>query len=79
MGAITKTFKSGNSVAVRLPKELGIEAGVDVEIDRRGTEVVMRKRSRRTPKELAELLMSMPKPREIQKRDKILAPRRPGL
>jgi antitoxin VapB len=79
MGAVTKTFKSGNSVAVRLPKELGIEAGVDVEIDRRGAEVVMRKRSRRTPKELAELLISMPKPSKIQKREKIIFPKRPGL
>ena len=29
---VTKTFKSDNSVAVRLPKALGIEAGVEVEI-----------------------------------------------
>jgi antitoxin VapB len=28
----TKTFKSGNSVAVRLPKSLGIEAGVPVTV-----------------------------------------------
>jgi antitoxin VapB len=79
MGAVTKTFKSGNSVAVRLPKELGIEAGVDVEIDRRGAEVVMRKRSRRTPRELVEALRKLPKPSSIQQRDKILAPKRPGL
>ena len=26
----TKTFKSGNSVAVRLPKALGIEAGTEM-------------------------------------------------
>jgi len=26
----TKTFKSGNSVAVRLPKALGVEAGVEM-------------------------------------------------
>ena len=29
---ITKIFKSGNSAAVRLPKELGLEPGTDVEI-----------------------------------------------
>lgn len=28
----TKTFKSGNSVAVRLPKALGIEAGTEVRV-----------------------------------------------
>jgi antitoxin VapB len=26
----TRTFKSGNSIAVRLPKALGIEAGVEM-------------------------------------------------
>lgn len=29
---ITKTFKSGNSVAVRLPKALGIEAGTEMRV-----------------------------------------------
>lgn len=28
----TKTFKSGNSVAVRLPKGLGIEAGTEMRV-----------------------------------------------
>jgi antitoxin VapB len=28
----TKTFKSGNSVAVRLPKSLGVEAGVEMTV-----------------------------------------------
>ncbi len=28
----TKTFKSGNSVAVRLPKSLGIEPGTEVRV-----------------------------------------------
>ena len=28
----TKTFKSGNSVAVRLPKALGIEAGTEMRV-----------------------------------------------
>lgn len=28
----TKTFKSGNSVAVRLPKVLGIEAGTEMRV-----------------------------------------------
>ena len=28
----TKTFKSGNSIAVRLPKALGIEAGVEMRV-----------------------------------------------
>ena len=28
----TKTFKSGNSVAVRLPKSLGVEAGTEMRV-----------------------------------------------
>ena len=32
----TRTFKSGNSVAVRLPRELGFEAGTEVTIRRIG-------------------------------------------
>lgn len=32
----TKAFKSGNSVAVRLPKDLGIAAGTPLTIERNG-------------------------------------------
>ena len=32
MSKITRTFKSGNSVAVRLPKALGIEAGIEMRV-----------------------------------------------
>ena len=53
-----KIFKSGNSQAVRLPKEFQFDAG-EVEIFRRGDEVVLR----RKPGSLArayELLTSLP-------------------
>jgi antitoxin VapB len=37
----TKTFKSGNSVAVRLPKALGVEAGVEMIVrEERGRYIV---------------------------------------
>ena len=40
MGAIeTKAFKSGNSVAVRLPAEFGIAAGAKLSIERVGAEL----------------------------------------
>ena len=43
MGVIeTKTFKSGNSVAVRLPKILGFEAGVPVVIEQVGDTITLR-------------------------------------
>jgi antitoxin VapB len=37
----TKSFKSGNSVAVRLPKALGVEAGVEMTVrEERGRYIV---------------------------------------
>ena len=37
----TRTFRTGNSVAVRLPKSLGVEAGVEVTVrEERGRYVV---------------------------------------
>jgi antitoxin VapB len=37
----TRTFKSGNSVALRLPKPLGIEAGVEMRVhEERGRYIV---------------------------------------
>jgi antitoxin VapB len=43
--ATAKVFKSGNSQAVRLPKEFRFQ-GEEVDIFRRGDEVVMREKSK---------------------------------
>jgi len=43
--ASAKVFKSGNSQAVRLPKEFRFD-GAEVEIFRRGAEVVLREKSK---------------------------------
>jgi antitoxin VapB len=44
----TRVFKSGNSLAVRIPKELAIvEASQDVEIERVGNTLVLRPVERR--------------------------------
>lgn len=80
MGAITKTFKSGNSVAVRLPKELGIEADKELLVERSGDLVIMRPKPKMTPAELVAKLREIgppsgPKP----KRQKIIFPKRRGL
>ena len=64
--ATAKVFKSGNSQAVRLPKEFRLDA-TEVEIYRRGDEIVLRER----PRDLAgafEILCAMP--------DDVLADRR---
>lgn len=58
MTATAKLFKHGGSQAVRLPKAFRFE-GTEVEIEKRGEEVVLRARKKRkfkTMQELAEYL-----------------------
>jgi len=43
--AVTKVFRSGNSQAVRIPKQLRFRSS-QVEISRRGDEIVLRERPR---------------------------------
>lgn len=74
----TKTFRSGNSEAVRLPKEIGFGEGVEVEIVREGDIVTIR-RKRMTNAELAEALRRLPVPDHIEERMPIEFPDRPGL
>lgn len=80
----TTTFKSGNSVAVRLPKGFAIPAGTEVELDKSGDVVTIRL-ARDPAEEKARMLKwldelkAMPKPAEIQKRDPIVFPERHGL
>lgn len=59
--AVAKVFKSGNSQAVRLPKALRVQ-GSEVEIVRRGDEIVMReiKKDRPGLAEAFELLAALP-------------------
>jgi antitoxin VapB len=45
---LTRVFKSGNSLAVRIPKELGFDTSAqDVEIERQGETLVIRPLQRR--------------------------------
>ena len=81
MTATAKLFKHGGSQAVRLPKAFRFE-GSEVEIEKRGAEVVLRPKTRRkfkTWKALMEHLKrkyatlgdfpDVPRPKEQQKRD----------
>lgn len=54
-----KIFKSGNSQAVRLPKQFRFQAS-QVEIFRRGEEVVLRERRVSAGQRLRELFKSLP-------------------
>jgi antitoxin VapB len=85
MGAIeTKTFKSGNSVAVRLPKELGFETDMAVTIERHGDVITIRPthdaaEKKRKLLEFIEVMRALPAPGYIEKREPIEFPERPGL
>ena len=57
--AITKVFRSGNSQAVRIPKEFRIDTST-VEIFRRGQEIVLRKPKKKSLSEVFDLLAGMP-------------------
>jgi antitoxin VapB len=80
----TRTFKSGNSVAVRLPKGFAIPEGTEVELDKTGDVVTLRlthdpaEEQARMLKMLDDLA-AMPKPSKVQKREPILFPKRRGL
>ncbi len=80
----TKTFRSGNSVAVRLPKELGFEAGIKVQIEAKGTGLVIRPFSepasaRQRLEDFIRDLKAIGRPGIIEEREPIEAPDRPGL
>jgi antitoxin VapB len=74
----TRTFKSGNSEAVRLPKELGFGPGTEVQIELNGDVVTIR-RKRMSNRELVEALRKLPKPAYVEEREPFEAPERPGL
>jgi antitoxin VapB len=79
MSAITKAFKSGNSVAVRLPRELGITEGTELEVERAPTGVFLRWKPKYIGRDLVEALEKLPKPTEPMKRERIIFPKRRGL
>jgi antitoxin VapB len=57
----TRVFKSGNSLAVRIPKDLGfVDAAQDVEIERVGNTLVLRLVARETIGDLMEILAAFP-------------------
>jgi len=76
MNAITtRTFRSGNSEAVRLPKDIGFGAGTEVEIVRKGDEITIRPRQQSLGW-LAGQLRSLPPPEFAFERDAVEPPPR---
>jgi antitoxin VapB len=74
---VARVFRSGNSQAVRLPKQFRFKSK-EVEIFRRGDEVVLRERAG-TMARAFELLAGLPDDFEIPDREKDRPQKRKGL
>jgi antitoxin VapB len=80
----TRTFKSGNSEAVRLPQGIGFGVGVAVNVERDGDRVVITPardpaEEKRRLRELVEALQALDRPGEVEEREPVEFPDRPGL
>lgn len=76
--ATTRTFKSGNSQAVRLPKEVAYDHDVELTVVRSG-DVITLYPKRQPREEMFRLLRELPGPPEVEVRDPDFFPERPGL
>lgn len=74
---IARVFRSGNSQAVRLPKQFRLNSK-EVEIFRRGDEIVLRE-TRGTMVRAFELLAELPKDVKVRRRKRDLPQKRKGL
>lgn len=72
-----KVFRSGNSQAVRLPKEFRFR-GNEVEIFRRGDEVVLREKDKSLARAF-DLILGLPDDLVLPDRKKDLPQKREGL
>jgi antitoxin VapB len=72
----SKTFKSGNSEAVRLPKEVALGTNVEVTIRKDGDTLTIRPKQKKTLGGLVEALAKLPKPDKPMKRERIIFPKR---
>jgi antitoxin VapB len=72
-----RVFRSGNSQAVRLPKEFRLKSS-EVEIFRRGEEIVLREKQHDMTRAF-DLLASLPDDLALANRDKDLPQGRKGL
>lgn len=78
----SKTFKSGNSEALRLPKEVAFGPGVEVTIRKVGDRLTIepKREAKRTMAELVARLREIgPPPGPKFKRERILPPKREGI
>lgn len=76
--ARTRTFRSGNSEAVRLPRDVAYGDGVELVIVRSG-DVMTIYPAATSIASMIEELQHLPKPSAIEQRDVEELPERPGL
>jgi antitoxin VapB len=76
--ATGRIFRSGNSAAVRLPKDVALAVGAEVTIVRSG-DVLTIYPTRPPIAEMVRALEALPRPRAIETRDDEPVPERPGL
>jgi antitoxin VapB len=74
----SRTFRSGNSEAVRLPKDVAFGEDIELLIVRSG-DVMTIYPAQTTIAEMVERLRAMPAPPEIERRDEEDLPERDGL
>jgi antitoxin VapB len=77
----SRTFRSGNSEAVRLPKDVAFGRDIEVTIVRSGDVLTIypKKQEKLSVAEMLKRLAELPKPSEIEKRDEEPLPEPPGL
>lgn len=80
----SSSFKSGNSVALRLPKALGVKPGEEFEIVRRGEKIELHPvvdiaKEKAELSELCRILRELGPRKNPVLRDPIEFPDRPGL
>ncbi|MGB7406701.1 MAG: AbrB/MazE/SpoVT family DNA-binding domain-containing protein [Pacificimonas sp.] len=80
----SKTFRSGNSEAVRLPKSVAFGRDTPVVIQREGDTITIRPKAaaeeaRRRIGDALSALAALPKPDAVETRDADVFPDRPGL
>jgi len=79
MATVTsRVFRSGNSEAVRLPKDVAFGRDIEVTIVRSG-DVLTITPKRPSVAEMLRRLRELPKPSDIEERDADIFPDRPGL
>jgi len=77
----TKAFRSGNSIAVRLPREVAFDEGTELVVVRTGDVVTIypAETKKKSMAELIDELDKLPRPRSVEVRDTEEIPEPKGL